>query len=345
MRILVDYHHPDLYWSFILTMEKRLGWEVYRVIGMEWYDLGYWQFEKFWAGDRFARMFLPLYPEGVKPGPQNPVAIPPGYDRNMGTHWERDDPRHPGHIIKMVTVKQAKAMGFDFVIATVPHNQHGFKKFSQEIGAKFALQVGNAEHFIDWNLNPYVLCSTTAPFPRGVKAVRYDQEIDPAFCYSKIPDNKNVSSFVMDMADQQDLEKFMYVADHADATLQLFGSMGLYLNTVPDVAKEMSDSAIIWHSKKVGDGWGHVIHGAMAVGRPIIGSSRYYVDRVAARLWTPENSIELHGQAKESVAGQLTNLLNDRERLQKMGDASRALWDQYIDYERDAAAIGNLLEG
>lgn len=48
MRVLADYHHHDLFESLAILFEDRLGWELYRPIGMEWFDEGYWNFERAW---------------------------------------------------------------------------------------------------------------------------------------------------------------------------------------------------------------------------------------------------------------------------------------------------------
>jgi hypothetical protein len=42
MKILADFHHEELYHSLYLLFEKRLGHELYRQIGTDWYDEGYW---------------------------------------------------------------------------------------------------------------------------------------------------------------------------------------------------------------------------------------------------------------------------------------------------------------
>lgn len=42
MKVLADHHHDDLYESLRILFEDRLGWELYRPIGTEWYTEGYW---------------------------------------------------------------------------------------------------------------------------------------------------------------------------------------------------------------------------------------------------------------------------------------------------------------
>src|SRR3990172_6286612 len=41
--VLADFHHAGLLQSLILLFENRLGGNVYRPIGMEWADQGYWK--------------------------------------------------------------------------------------------------------------------------------------------------------------------------------------------------------------------------------------------------------------------------------------------------------------
>ena len=350
MKVLVDFHHPDLYWSFVLTMERRLGWQVYRTIGMEWFNENYWEFEKFWAGDKFAQMFLPLYPDGTPADylKYYDITAKPhvGHDILIENHWERPDPRHD-YTFKMVTLEQARDQDWDIVMATVPHNQKGFAKFAKEKKAKIVFQVGNAEHPIDWAYKPLAIISTLLDPGVGNRKrfIHYDQEIDPSFSWTPLPEYGSISSFVLEWTNKSDLEKFLYTADHwPEHQFGMFGAFGNYLTTTDAVAEAMKGSRAIWHSKAIGDGWGHVIHGACAVGRPLIGVRNYYRGRIADRLWTPDNSLDISIMPKQQVAGMVKNLLVDEDRLQSMAVASRALFDKYIDYERDAENIRKLLE-
>jgi hypothetical protein len=41
--VFTDFHHASLLQSFILLFEKRLGGNVFRPIGMEWAEKGFWK--------------------------------------------------------------------------------------------------------------------------------------------------------------------------------------------------------------------------------------------------------------------------------------------------------------
>ncbi len=42
MRILTDFHHSSLMRAHVMLFEDRLGHEVFRPIGMDWFHEGYW---------------------------------------------------------------------------------------------------------------------------------------------------------------------------------------------------------------------------------------------------------------------------------------------------------------
>jgi len=46
VRVLADYHHGALYYSFHLLFEERLGFELYRPIGYEWFKRGFWKYSR-----------------------------------------------------------------------------------------------------------------------------------------------------------------------------------------------------------------------------------------------------------------------------------------------------------
>ena len=57
MKVLADYHHHDL-WESLELLFARFGWTLYRPIGMEWFEQGYWNHERKWHGDAIARQYL-----------------------------------------------------------------------------------------------------------------------------------------------------------------------------------------------------------------------------------------------------------------------------------------------
>lgn len=331
MKFLIDFHHPDLYESFLLTLEDRLGYEVYRPIGMEWWNEGYWNFER-WAGDGKANIFLS----------PDPVLDIPGDYYNV-----RPDVRHPGRSIKLVTLEQARSQSWDIIMSTVPENSSGFARFAGEVGARYAHQLGNNEHTLNYHYRPLLLISTKRAVPDGLRGVNYDQELDTRLFFpTPVPMGGPISSLVL-IWHNSDLVRQLwnYCNEHVrGVAFNMYGSEGENLWTTRDVAQVTRAASAIWHTKPIGDGWGHVIHGAAACGRPLLGYKSFYKGMVGERLWTHDNALLFDNLTKEDIVKHLRLLMRDHDRLLKMGEASRAIWDKHIDYARDAENIRRLFE-
>ena len=143
MRALIDYHHSDLTESLHLTLTDRLGIDLYIPVGLDWYTDDVWQFGKWtWGDDRLARQFL------------NRDSV------------ERDN-AHPERLHNVITLPEARNLDWDYVIASVPDNYLGYSAFAQEHGAKFVIQAGNTNQFIDWSLTAGPQLLGDAPSRQG----------------------------------------------------------------------------------------------------------------------------------------------------------------------------------
>ena len=150
MNVLVDRHHAGLYHSLQL-LGRRLGWTLYTPTGHDWWDAGIWRFGEVFGDDRLAQQYL--------------------------THADPYDNEFPTDPIAFVTLEEARAMDWAFVIATVQENQPGFTRFARERGAQFVMQVGNTGQYTDWSTDPLALVSSEMPIHgRGIV---YHQEMDP----------------------------------------------------------------------------------------------------------------------------------------------------------------------
>lgn len=334
-RILADMHHPTLWESYNLLFGDRLGWDIYRPLGMEWYQKGYWRHEHFWAGDQFAKLFLPHKEVDV---------LRDGY-------YERADPNNLGRVFKMVTVDQAYALGFDWLISSVPGNQLGFAQFAGRVGAKAGVQIGNNEHTLAWDLAELVLDSTSthrAPIGHESKHILYDQEIDLRLYgrdYYIGPDAGPISSLLLIWHnDKAGLDFFREVASYfPDERFKLYGQAGQELFNNTSVATEMARSSAIYHTKKIGDGWGHTIHSAMAMGKPVISNNSYYSGQRAARLLDGNRGVlDIAGMDVKSAVQAIRNI--DKDGLWMfMGELNRKRFGEFVDYERDARIIAEAM--
>jgi glycosyltransferase involved in cell wall biosynthesis len=337
MKVLVDYHHHDL-WESLELLFARLGWELYRPIGMDWFHEGYWNFERQWHGDAVAKQYLE----------------PWGSDTDT-----RFDPSHNRHI-KLLTLEQARDIKPDIVMSSVAHNHEGLARFAREVGAKFGLQLGNVRFSaIDmqedrWDLADFGLVSAILPGPVDKPHVVYHQEFDlNAFRYE--PPLRNdpfvVSSFVNCFPENaRTYAEFRGVAQMApDFDWRVYGAYGSVpedeyacgnIGVCAEVGSAMRDSDVAWHTKQWSDGFGHVIHNWFAVGRPVFGYAGYYASQLAGPLWVEGvTSFDLEGKSPDDVVRLLAELRQDEERHLRMSEAAAARFREIVNFDEEAEQI------
>lgn len=330
MNVLADRHHAGLYRSLQLLAD-RLGWNLYTPVGHEWWDAGIWNFgRKTWGDDRLARQFLVTDADD----------------------WA--DPEFPDATIHGVRLPVARAMRWDHVIATAEDNQHGFAAFAKGVGAKYVLQVGNTGQYVDWSLDPLALVSSEVPIVG--RGVRYHQEMDPAASAFVEPSNEPYGLY-----DVPTVASFVNCFPRIGACYDLWGQaraemgdgwsfMEYGIDGKHGVVKpigllhELMGMALFgWHDKVHGDGFGHVIHGWAAVGRPLIGHGSHYAGKMAHHFWQHgRTAIDLDVVSIPEAARMVRDIAADPDRHAEMCHAIRAEYDR-IDHAAEADAIRALL--
>jgi hypothetical protein len=265
MKVFADCHHGDLYFSLHLLFEKRLGWELYRPIGWDWFNQGFWK-----IGDPYpnpadtARQYLE-----ISPGAWDQ------YKNLNGRPYIEDDIYHVQEPIhdydqKAITLEKFKAMKFDVILPTYQPHDRAFEQLRNlyQPQAKVVAQMGNTGQTSHL---PYVL--HTAPYnPRqGQLAIYYHQELDMKL-YSYIspnPQTRKMFSVVncapyLDIyntykATLTDIEMKYYGGGCPDGSL--FGAKG--------VGEKMREANLGWSLKPQG-GLGHSNMGWMASGRGLV---------------------------------------------------------------------------
>lgn len=343
MRVLADYHHHDLWESLELTLTDRFGWDLYRPMGMEWFDAEYWNFERTWHGDRVARQYLE----------------PWGSDTD--TRFDKSHERYQ----KLLTLAEARDNPPDLVIASVAHNHEGFARFAKEVGATFAIHLGNVRFSeIDmaedrWDLASFGIVTTKLPVEPPKPHVVIHQEFSLADFRYEPPqphDRFRISSFVNCFAENRHgYGQFRGIADHnPEFDWRVYGSYGSAepdqyacgnIGRCADVAAEMRTADIAWHTKIWSDGFGHVIHDWFAVGRPVFGYAGYYANQLAGPLWQEGvTSYNIEGRSTDEVVAIIRGLQNDPDRHRQMCEAAAARFREVVSFDEDAAKLRALIE-
>ena len=337
-RVLIDKHHADLFHAMQILFEDKLGCLVYTPVGHQWWDEGYWQFGKGFGDDRLARQFLSTSEWTVWDKVVDDA--PPGFRQYR---WH--DPHHPDREIRGIELGLAKATtDWTYVVATVQDNQKGFKRFADERGAKYVLQVGNTNQAVDWSLNPLAIVSSEVPI-QG-KGVTIHQPMDPVFYYRKPVKSRTIRSFVNCFNSTPCIDPFVSIGrqlpEFTFYTHGIDGSDG-DVQPVSVIADFMGQSLFGWHDKVQGDGFGHVIHDWAAVGRPIIGHASHYKGLMAERFWQDlVTCIDLDRHSIPEVAELVREIAGKPARHQAMCLAIREEFDK-IDWDAETEAVRGLL--
>jgi hypothetical protein len=289
MRILADFHHTELYHSLKLLFEGRLGFELYRQIGMEWQEQGYW---KVFDHPATALQFLSINQQ-EDPGP--PGLDGEVFEKEDLENWEyafQDDIYYVRDfskdvINKAITLDKFKDTKFDILIASIPQHINPFLELIRRYQpqAKLIFQVGNS-----WTHFPGVknILSSTAPFAinPGVNICFYHQEFDlNIFRYvpPESENNKVVNSYIHYMKELNVLD--VYKTHLPDWRFTTYGAgMDDVLHNQFDISNTIINSGWTWHIKPEGDGYGHSLYNSYACGRPTIINCNYYAGKSADTL-------------------------------------------------------------
>lgn len=347
MRVLADFHHSSLLRSLVMLFEDRLEMELYRPIGMDWFDKGYWAINDL---EDTAHQFLDFDQAIPKDGtpPLNVIAAGNHAD---GVYMVMDPGGLSAH--KACTLDYFVNNQFDYVIASIPAHVELFADLiaKYQPRAKLIVQMGN-----NWNLAHYkgynVLASIAPQESRGANVCFYHQEFDtnifkptPTLPTKKIYSYLNIiQNSGIGWTDYQQLKRLL---DSQGFDFKAYGGQCPDGNkTGPlELADSMREAQFIFHVKPGGDGFGHIIHNAYAVGRPVITRPSHYKGQLAEQLLVPGTFIDLDRYGPGEIKNIITRLTHDERGLKQMGERAADRFKGVVDYSSEASNIMDWLEG
>ena len=332
MRILADYHHATLFQSLQLLFCRRLGVELYRPVGMEWYENGYWDV---YPHPATAKQFLDVAEED---------SCLPISKEDDGIYWiegPEEDTDHLG-----ITLDRFADLEFDVVISSIPQHIGPYNNLIATLqpGAKHIFQVGNS-----WGHQPDVgnFLVSAAPFsvPQEANVCFYHQEFDLGiFDYGAPVPERSIFSYVHYMRSPG---LFAEYADRLSETFHFraFGSgMGDTLNGSKTIADKMRSSTFTWHFKPEGDGYGHVIHNTYAVGRPALIWGSHYEGKLARALFEDGvTCLDLEGGSPRANVERILHF-SEPERHERMCEAAHSRFCEVVDFDEDERRVREFLD-
>jgi len=109
-----------------------------------------------------------------------------------------------------------------------------------------------------------------------------------------------------------------------------------FITPVSALAESMRNTSFIWHIKQHGEGYGHIIHNAFAVGRPVITVKSYYEGKLCYPLLEDEvTCLDLGVRSIESNVNRI-NYFSEPERLLKMSENCRKRFYETVNFDLEA---------
>ena len=337
MNIFADFHHGDLYYSLHLLFEKRLGHNLFRPIGMEWLQEGYWKIGDPYPDNVTAMQYLRT--EGYTGEfPTNAE-----YYIEDGIYYTYQPSQDFHH--KAITFETFKKMNFDIIISSIPAHDVAYaelvKKYQPH--AKHISQMGNV-----WTQNRVknVMCS----FPQSLINIRsnqnvvfYNQEFSlNMFKYVPPSDTKRITSFVHLLPKPELFYKYKTHLSNFEFKAHGVGTPDGCLSTHSDIANAMSNSTFGWHVKPGGDGYGHCLHNWLACGRPIITQLSDY-HHYSDLLVPDETCIDIGTNDFEENTSKILQY-SEPEAHKRMCETTYKLFKDKVDFNNDAEKVKAFLE-
>lgn len=323
MKIMADLHHADLYQSLILLFERRLGHEVYRPIGRDWYDRGCWGYP-FHAEDTALQFLGDAYPyKGI-------------------TYSD---------FLRAVTADELRAPPpgerFGLILSSTPPSFAAYERMRHELGLlhiPHVFQSGN-----DWSYPAgmkNLLNSTTVPPPPGVHEVRYHQEFSLAL-YQPLPSPqarpRRISSFMHYTPRPDFIEALEREMPGWEVRIHGAGGRDGQPDGTHALAAAMRGTRYLLHQKLV-EGYGFNAHFAAACGVPIlmrVAANKHQT--IGALLEPGVTCLDLDDYASP---GHLADAIRRfDERYEEHSHAIAERFREHVRFDDEAARIRAWLEG
>ena len=337
--VFTDFHHASLLNSLIFLFEKRFGGKVYRPIGLEWAEKGFWHvFDHPFTREQFlgigAATIAPpaqMYPDGTRP--LNQIE---GISGRIGNDGKRVDIYQchdidSGFTNKAITFDAFMQLPIDIVIASIPKHIEPFKRLCEmhPNHPKLIYQIGNAWS-VEAGLAPNVMASAIIHnVPENINFISYHQEFDLDIFKPNPSDyvvpGKYIYSFMncfnIDQLFGMDWQIFERIErEMPDWEFRAYGGQCRdgAMHGSKELADKIREAMFIWHTKYAGDGYGHVIHNSAAVGRPLIVKKGYYMGKMGEKLMIDgETCIVIDGLGIEEIIAKI-NYFSEPKRYAQM---------------------------
>ncbi len=321
--------------------------EFYRPIGLDWFDEGFWA-----INDQYetAKQYL-AFDQAYRPKDGTPALneYEPLSVKENEIYFVKDPGGETQH--KACTLQYFKDNKFDFIIASIPQHIAIFKdliaKYQPE--AKLIVQMGNEWPMEYWQGNNVLASVKARPVPADCNEIFYHQEIDlKVFWWETVKPSKKIYSFVNVLENMPRASRDFEILEQLlpDYQVRSYGGQNRDGNMTGDreLADKMREAQFILHVKDHGDGFGHVIHSAYAVGRPVITRLSDYKGKLAEDLLVEGTYLDIDSLGRNELVRRVRHLTDNPGELAIMGDRAAQQFRSVVNYDHESEEIGKWLK-
>ena len=111
------------------------------------------------------------------------------------------------------------------------------------------------------------------------------------------------------------------------------------------LAMKMREAKFIWHTKNGGDGYGHVIHNACAVGKPLIVKKSYYQGKLAEPLLIDRHTcINIDGLSTAEIVSRISEVSESQEMYENMCQNMTKKFKEVVNFDREEQEIRQFIQ-
>lgn len=349
MRMLVDFHHSSLLRSLVMLFEERLGIQVYRPIGMEWYRQDYWSIND---SPETAKQFLSPESQPLDGTPQL-NEFKAGMSSGVLV-WD------PGRVTyhRAITFEEFMDLDFDYVLSSIPEHEGTFDRLAEEHHSH-PTRISHIGNY--WMLEKYRgsnIMASAKLHPAMISAARqhvvYRQEFDvdlftPRMIEVITPQrlpmiNTYVNVLGEKMQATRDFQSLRAAAG-PHFGLRSYGGQceDGNLDGAESLGYHMRNAFAILHSKDGGDGYGHIIHNAICTGRPVIARMSQYRSTLVETLLREVIFADLDTWDPQDVITRLRKFWGDLPLYQSHLLNQVRIFQEYVNFADEAEAVKEFL--
>lgn len=351
MHILADFHHSDLWWSHHLIFEVGLGHTLYRPRGMEWFERGYYQQNARDVAKQFLVDSMFTLEDALKYS-STKVSMP--LKRHAGLRASMDTLGGCLYfpLMRTLTLEEFADAKIDVIMPTLSNNQEPWARLKNDLkkNAKLVREEGNVRGWASFHPGyQNVITSDLQTFQKvdAQNKILYHQRFDTKrlFTYSEPEDFNRVTCFMPGFRGCPELVEFAERHDFGNMEFLDYGhhSKRGFLSPKERYTGEMRKTSFVWHVKPGGDGFGHVIHNSLAMGRPIITIAEDYRGSIAWPLLLDEKTCILIGKNPSENSRKIRSM-SDPDTIRAMSHLAAEQFRKVVDYDREMGQIKAFLE-